>query len=235
MTQPPESTTQSDLKDPGADAVPGASQPPESTTQPDLKDPGCVAPGTASATLATSGAAPDAFAPANPTDNRSLYEHASKWSPEAITGHRREGRWLAVLGTIGLVGLFALLIFTPVVQCPQTVTSMALVWCAGLLGGTVFSLKWLYHSIAKGIWNLDRFAWRIAVPLQAAVVSMFMHVLFKSDLLGILNPAAMDKIHNILAFGFLVGYFSDSAVAKLAEIAESLFGTSRGSRGKANR
>jgi hypothetical protein len=203
-------------------------QPPESTTQ-------LVASGTASATLVTNCAAPDAFAPANPTDNRPLYEFASKWSDEASNGQRREGRYLGAFGTIGLGGLFGLLIYTPVVQSPQTVTSMALVFCAGLLGGTVFSLKWWYHSIAKGIWNFDRFAWRIAVPLQAAVVSMFMHVLFKSDLLGILNPAAMDRIHNILAFGFLVGYFSDSAVAKLAEIAESLFGASRGGRDKANR
>lgn len=61
---------------------------------------------------------------------------------------------------------------------------------------------------------------------------MFVHLLFKSDLLGILNPAALDKIHNILAFGFLVGYFSDSAIAKLAEIAESLFGATRTDRGK---
>jgi hypothetical protein len=109
---------------------------------------------------------------------------------------------------------------------------MALAFFAGLVGGTVFSLKWWYHTIARGLWNLDRRAWRIAVPWQGALVAMFVHVLFRSDLLGILNPAALDKLHNILAFGFVVGYFSDSAIAKLAEIAESLFGASRGGRTK---
>jgi hypothetical protein len=109
---------------------------------------------------------------------------------------------------------------------------MALGFCAGLLGGTTFDVKWWYHSIAKGLWHLDRRAWRLAVPWVAAIVSMFIEILFRSDLLSFLNSAALDKIPNILAFGFLVGYFSDSAIAKMAEIAESMFGTSRASRDK---
>ena len=31
-------------------------------------------------------------------------------------------------------------------------------WTAGLIGGTVFDLKWLYHSVAKATWNQDRVA-----------------------------------------------------------------------------
>jgi hypothetical protein len=31
----------------------------------------------------------------------------------------------------------------------------------------------------------------------------------------------------VVGLGFLVGYFSDSAIAKLTEIAETLFGTTR--------
>jgi hypothetical protein len=129
--------------------------------------------------------------------------------------------------------VFGLLTCTKVAETPDTVTSMALAFCTGLLGGTTFDVKWWYHAIAKGIWHSDRRAWRFAVPWQSAILAMFVHVLFKSDLLGILNPAAFDKIHNIIAFGFLVGYFSDSAVAKLAEIAKSLFGEVRGDRNNA--
>lgn len=175
----------------------------------------------------------DEFAPANPTDNRQPYEYKSKWPDEARSAQRLEGIYLAVLAAGGVSGIFGLLKFTNVIAAPDIVTSMALVFCAGLLGGTTFDVKWWYHTIAKGIWNLDRRAWRLAVPWQSAIVAMFVHVLFRSDLLGILNPTALDKIHNIVAFGFLVGYFSDSAVAKLAEIAESLFGAARGGRDKA--
>jgi hypothetical protein len=175
---------------------------------------------------------PDAFAPANPTDNRALYDFASRWPSDARRAQCREGCYLGALAAVGLGGLFALLICTRVTLEPKINSCIALAFSAGLLGGTVFCLKWWYHSIAKGIWNLDRRAWRIAVPWQGALVAVFVHVLFKSDLLGFLNPTALDKIHNILAFGFIVGYFSDSAIAKLAEIAESLFGASRGGRDK---
>lgn len=176
------------------------------------------------------GTGSDAFAPANPTDGRGPYEFRSKWPSEAWAGQRNEGIYLASLWLVGVGGIFALLRWTSVATTPSIATSMALGFCAGLLGGTTFDVKWWYHSIAKGLWHLDRKAWRLAVPWVAAIVSMFVQVLFRSDLLGFLNPAALDKIHNILAFGFLVGYFSDSAIAKMAEIAESMFGTSRGSR-----
>lgn len=173
-----------------------------------------------------------AFAPANPTDNRRPFEWQSLWPDVARKAQRREGVYLGLLAIMGVSGVFTLLTQTSVVQSPDITNSMALVFCTGLLGGTTFDLKWWYHTIAKGIWNIDRRAWRLAVPWQSAIVAMFVHVLFKSDLLGILNPAALDKIHNMIAFGFLVGYFSDAAVAKLAEIAESLFGAARGGRDK---
>ncbi|MBK9262108.1 MAG: hypothetical protein IPM54_20175 [Polyangiaceae bacterium] len=173
--------------------------------------------------------APDAFAPANPTDNRELYDFKSRWHTDARKAQRTEGIYLAVLAIFGIVG-FTLLHHPPFVEEFQIGKSIPLVFFSGLLGGITFDVKWWYHSIAKGIWNQDRRAWRLAVPWQAAVVAMFVHLLFKSDLLGILNPTALDKPNNVLAFGFLVGYFSDSAIAKLAEIAESLFGTARGGR-----
>lgn len=180
---------------------------------------------------ATSSASPS-FAPTDPTDGRKPYEYESRWPEDARKGQLHEGIYLVVLGILGTTGVFGLLFITDVAQNPDTPATIALVFFTGLIGGTIFDVKWWYHSIAKGLWHVDRRPWRIAVPWIAAVVAVFVHVLFKSDLLGILNPAALDKIHNVLAFGFLVGYFSDSAIAKLAEIAESLFGATRTGRGK---
>lgn len=188
--------------------------------------------GTKDDRVPASKGASSAFAPANPTDNRALYDYASRWPENARKAQRGEGIYLAVLGVLSLGALLGTLLATNVADAPRTLPCLSAVFFTGLLGGTVFSVKWWYHSIARGIWHVDRRAWRIAVPWQGAIVAMFMHVLFKSDLLGILNPAALDKIHNILAFGFIVGYFSDSAIAKLAEIADSLFGTTRGGREK---
>ena len=45
-----------------------------------------------------------------------------------------------------------------------------------------------------------------------------------SDLFGFLDPTAVRKPANALAMGFLVGLFSDKAMAKFAELANSLFG-----------
>lgn len=170
------------------------------------------------------------FAPVNPTDGRALHQWKSCWEADARKEQRKEGIYLAVLWLLGLSTIFTLLVVKSMPERPDVITSMALVFSAGLLGGTTFDMKWWYHTVARGIWHMDRRAWRLAVPWVAAIVAMFVHILFKSDLLGILNPAAMDKFHNALAFGFLVGYFSDSAIAKLAEIAESLFGD-RGNQG----
>lgn len=170
------------------------------------------------------------FAPANPTDGRDLFEYKSRWSEEARKAQTREGVYLGALWLLGLAGIGSLLLWTSVDTTPGVATSIGVVFCGGLLGGTTFDVKWWYHSIAKGLWHLDRRAWRVAVPWVAAIVAAFAHVLFKSQLLGFLNSAAADNVYNMLAFGFLLGYFSDSAVAKLAEVAELLFGASRGHR-----
>ena len=43
------------------------------------------------------------------------------------------------------------------------------IFFVGCLGGTTFSIKWLMHSAAKGIWHLDRRYWRLLVPLIGGV------------------------------------------------------------------
>jgi hypothetical protein len=94
----------------------------------------------------------------------------------------------------------------------------------GMLGGIVFSMKWLYHSVAKNTWNIDRRLWRILTPLLSSVVALIIVMLLNSDILKSNNSHF--SIYKSFAVGFLAGYFSDSAIGKLTEIAQVLFGSS---------
>jgi hypothetical protein len=98
-------------------------------------------------------------------------------------------------------------------------------WTAGMLGGGVFALKWFYHSVARGKWHLDRRAWRIFTPLISGALAFGTGALFISEVLPIFNPSVTRSIAGVTAVGFLVGYFSDSAVAALAAAADRVLGT----------
>ena len=98
---------------------------------------------------------------------------------------------------------------------------------AGLFGGTIFSLKWLYHSVAKGSWHLDRRIWRLSTPFISSGLALAVIALIRSETLRVLNPVVTHSVSGILGLSFLVGYFSDITVGKLNELAEVLFAPSR--------
>ena len=100
-------------------------------------------------------------------------------------------------------------------------------WLAGMLGGTLFDIKWLYHTVARQLWNMDRRLWRFFTPHISAGIAFAMVAVASSGLLRLFDRQAMQSPEMVIGLAFLVGYFSDSAAAKLAEIAETLFGTSR--------
>jgi len=52
-----------------------------------------------------------------------------------------------------------------------------------------------------------------------------MVVVMSSGLLRIFDAQELARPPVVVAVGFLVGYFSDSAIGKLTEIAQTLFGT----------
>lgn len=100
----------------------------------------------------------------------------------------------------------------------------ALGFLAGDIGGTLFSLKWLYHSVARNLWNQDRGLWRVFTPHVSGVLALGTISLLSSGLLRMFDAASMSQVRSTLGIGFLIGYFSDSAVAKLSELAVTLFG-----------
>jgi len=115
----------------------------------------------------------------------------------------------------------------------------ALLWgamfAAGVCGGTSFALKWLYHSVAKHTWNVDRIVWRLIVPLLSGVLSLFLGFMVVSGLIPLLSRTAFDTFYVALGFGYLVGYFSDNVLASLHGLADRMFGTLDGRRSKNGR
>jgi hypothetical protein len=103
----------------------------------------------------------------------------------------------------------------------------AFAWLAGTLGGTLFDLKWLYHTVAKQLWNMDRRLWRIFTPHISGGLAFATVALISSGAMRIFDTHAMKSISLVTGVSFLVGYFSDSAIAKLTDVAETLFGTTR--------
>lgn len=95
----------------------------------------------------------------------------------------------------------------------------------GLLGGTIFSMKWLVHSVAKNTWNIDRQLWRILTPLLSATISLLIIVILNSEIFAS-EVGKSYTSYKSFGIGFLAGYFSDNAIGKLTEIAQVLFGSS---------
>lgn len=175
-----------------------------------------------------------AFGQADPTDNRDSYDWKSKYDdPIARRGMLLEACYLGcLLFGVPLVMLFFWL------ECPKTILHLsdqkykpllkyAFAWCSGTLGGVLFAIKWLYHSVARGLWHQDRRLWRIFTPHISGGLSFFMLALVSSGALRIFDRSATESPALIVGLGALVGYFSDSAIAKLTEVAETLFGTIR--------
>jgi len=98
----------------------------------------------------------------------------------------------------------------------------AFAWIGGTLGGTLFDIKWFYHCVAKDYWNEDRQWWRYFVPHISGALAFAFLVLISSGILTIFNLEPGNESLTVpIAVGFIVGYFSDTATAKLKEVAEN--------------
>jgi dipeptide/tripeptide permease len=106
----------------------------------------------------------------------------------------------------------------------DTVATFAYAWLAGALGGAAFSAKWLVHTVAKRKWNVDRRFWRIFTPIVAGTVAFALIALATSGLFQVLDAERLRTGSAVVGVSFLLGYFSDNTIAKLAELAERLLG-----------
>lgn len=173
---------------------------------------------------------PPSFGASDPTDGRGDYEWESKYPPKALRVIRNEAIALIVFFLTSLFGIFFAwcgLLEDSLSYCcnigePRKLQIYSYFMFAGLLGGTIYSIKFLYHAVARGIWHLDRQLWRFLSPLMSLGVAFIVAALISagfvihSDLSGA----------SAISIGFVAGYFSDAAIAKMYEVANVFFGTS---------
>lgn len=110
---------------------------------------------------------------------------------------------------------------------PSVALSNLVIGLSGVIGGCTFSIKWLYHAIAKAQWHQDRRVWRYTVPVISGVIAVFFGALNQG---GILTLFALERFTNLLfcaGFGFVLGYFSDAAMGAMSNAAHRILGTVR--------
>ena len=99
-----------------------------------------------------------------------------------------------------------------------TVFSYCFAWVGGMIGGISFTTKWLYRTVARGYWREERRLWRIFTPWISGVLAVIFVVIMSCYTTG-----EVYSIPESCGIGFLVGYFSDTAIGKLSDIANVIF------------
>jgi len=184
---------------------------------------------------------PADFAPADYSDGRSAGEWATQYPTHATKAMYYEVAYLIALLTVSIVLMIAIWLGTPqrwleISQGPSlALTRYCVAFLSGIVGGVLISIKWLYHSIPKKLWHQDRRWWRYLMPIVAGGLGFTFVVIARSRLFGIFDPDLVRSTARASAVALLVGLFSDSALAKLTEIAESLFGPTKRSNEKTSR
>ncbi len=173
------------------------------------------------------------FGQVDPTDNRSLLDWESKYSKRANSFIILEATYLG-----SILFICPVMFVVGWLRWPQGWLSIpeaeynillkyGLAWLSGTLGGVLFGLKWLYHVVARQLWHLDRRLWRFFTPHISGGLAFGVLALIDSGLIRVLDQRILGRSATVVGISFLVGYFSDSSIAKLTELAETLFGTSR--------
>ena len=179
------------------------------------------------------GSQPEDWAPHDYTDGRKPGDWQTRYPDKARKWIRIEAAYLILLSLASFGGFLYILygLTHTAARNPDSVSSngpsfticLGALAC-GVLGGCSFGVKWLYHSVAKQIWNEDRRLWRFLTPPFSGVVALFILFFISSGLLQIFDKDFIQRPLAVLAFSFLAGYFSDRTLAKMAEIADTLLG-----------
>lgn len=178
------------------------------------------------------------FGNSEPTDGRIQWDWKSKYPQEALSIIRFEAFFLLVLFFLALIMIF--LTWTESLHhfikycCGKdtygSFNTYSYITFSGLLAGVIFSVKYLYHAVARGTWHLDRQLWRFMSPVMSLGVAFIVGALVNANLMN--GTKAPISAAAAVSIGFMAGYFSDTAIAKMYEIANVIFGTNKAHQSK---
>lgn len=165
------------------------------------------------------------------TDGRKQYDWESKYPECAQKEMKKEAIYIAII----LIIAFSLLIFIVgglidkvgnliglEAKKTASVEGVIIYFFSGLLGGTIFGLKYFYRVVSRGYWSQDRKYWRFFSPWISACVAFVVGCMVLS---GYINATQTQSFAAEICVGFITGYFADEAVGKMSEVATALFGS----------
>ena len=165
------------------------------------------------------------------TDGRKQYDWESKYPERAQKEMKKEAIFIAII----LIIAFSLMIFIVGglidkvgnligLEAKKTASleGVIIYFFSGLLGGTIFGLKYFYRVVSRGYWSQDRKYWIFFSPWISACVAFVVGCMFLS---GYINATQTQSFAAEICVGFITGYFADEAVGKMSEVATALFGS----------
>jgi hypothetical protein len=118
-------------------------------------------------------------------------------------------------------------------NCLLTISAIV-VFVSAVAGGCVFLLRLLYLLLEDNRWDWWWHGWRIWTPWVSGTISVAFYGLLLTTKLSTLQLKTyeLELNYNNLAYylivvichGFIFGYFSDKALGKLKDLADSIFG-----------
>lgn len=164
-------------------------------------------------------------------DHRKLGDWQSRWCKEAREEIRIDAWYVGIVFIVTLLLLvltwrgsaFQILSYDCSTCNQQTFNQYAFFFLGGVLGGTMFGIKYLYKVVARGYWNIDRRLWRLFSPFLSGGSALAIGGLLDSGMLGLSINSSSGSFY--FSLGFISGYFADSALAKMQEIADTVFGS----------
>ena len=165
------------------------------------------------------------------TDDRQLLDWKGHYPDEAKREIRFEACVIAAILLFTFVGLlltwrgtvFNLLSDGCATCTRETFDRYAYFYLGGQLGGILFGVKYLYKVVARGRWHLDRRLWRFFSPFLSGGLAFVVGALTDSGVMGLTAKGSSGSAY--FSLGFIAGYFADSALAKMQEIADTVFGS----------
>lgn len=173
--------------------------------------------------------------PAAKTDGREPGNWQPRYEGEAANQICHEAIYVAVVFVVLLLLIGALLfggahdVLKIGASSEAKVVPVALALLGGALGGTMFSMKWLYHSVAKFSWNADRRLWRYFTPALSGGGALCVVLLSISGVLPLFGPDVVQTDAGALGVSVVLGYFSDRVFSALEGFAKQNIGTSKDS------